>query len=256
MRKANRSHRTATTAPSAVPQTASRRSTAASARRLKARDQVISVAMDLFLQQGFDQTTVREIVAASGISMRTFFRYFPSKEDLAFPRADEGTQRLRDLLAQHCNPQHPLLGVRDALTEFGHWYNAHQAEFLKEWQYESRSAALIARGAEVEGRNQDAIAGALAQVGVPRGDARYLASVVFGGIRANLEAWFEGGCRQDLLALSSNTLLLLEGLDALFFAEGRFQTPDGIAGAPLAMASSMIKGLVSRMSDRLRGMTP
>jgi len=251
-RKANRSGREAPETAVAQAAPAKRRPSAASARRNRARDHVIEVAMDLFLRQGFDQTTVREIVAAAGISMRTFFRYFPSKEDLAFPHADEGTERLRTLLAEHRNPQHPLLGVREALIAFGHWYDDLRAEFLKEWQYESRSATLIARGSEVERRNQDAIADALVDVGVPPPDARYLASVVFGAIRANLERWFEDECRRDLLAVSGDTLLLLEGMDAMFFTEGRFQTPDGIA-APLAIASNVLKGIVTRMGDRFLG---
>jgi AcrR family transcriptional regulator len=233
----------------------SNRPNAASVRRLQARDRVIAVSVDLFLKQGFDQTTIREIVAASGISMRTFFRYFPSKEDLAFPRADEGTEKLRALLARNRNPQHPLLGVRDALVELGNWYEELREDLLKEWQYESRSAALIARGAEIESRNQQAIADALADAGVPHREARYLASVVFGGIRANLEQWFEDECRQDLLVVAANTLVLLEGMDALFFAEGRFQAPDG-RSAPLAIASSVLKGIVNRVGDRFLGKTP
>jgi AcrR family transcriptional regulator len=213
---------------------------------------VIAVARDLFLERGFDGTPVREIVARSGISMRTFFRYFPSKEDLAFPRADEGTRRLRDLLAAHRNPEHPLIGLRDALAEFSRWYDEMREEFLKEWRYESRSTVLIARGAEIEARNQGVIAEALVDAGLEAPQARYLASVVFGGIRANLEEWFEEECRRELLEVSGNTLVLLEMMDALLFDQGRFRVPDAL-GATLAVASSVWKGIVSRMGDRVLG---
>jgi AcrR family transcriptional regulator len=45
-------------------------------RRLQQR------AMELFLQKGFEATTVEEISAAAGVSHMTFFRYFPTKEDV------------------------------------------------------------------------------------------------------------------------------------------------------------------------------
>jgi len=231
-----------------------RRRTRATERKDQARERVIAVARDLFLERGFDETPVREIVARSGISMRTFFRYFPSKDDLAFPRAEEGTRRLRELLAQHRNPGRPLAGIRDALAEFSLWYDRMREEFLKEWRYESRSTVLIARGAEIEARNRGVLAEALIDAGVPAPHARYLASVIFGGIQANLEAWFEEECRRDLLEVSANTLLLLEVLDAVLFDQGRFRLPDSLE-ASLAVASTVWKGIVTRMGGRFLGRT-
>jgi AcrR family transcriptional regulator len=46
------------------------------------REQIADVALVMFDEQGFDETTVDQIAAAVGISARSFFRYFPSKEDV------------------------------------------------------------------------------------------------------------------------------------------------------------------------------
>jgi len=44
--------------------------------------EITSVAMSLFLEQGFEQTTIDQIAATAGISRRSFFRYFGTKEDI------------------------------------------------------------------------------------------------------------------------------------------------------------------------------
>jgi len=46
------------------------------------RDQIAEVALVMFDDQGFDETTVDQIADAVGISSRSFFRYFASKEDV------------------------------------------------------------------------------------------------------------------------------------------------------------------------------
>ena len=51
-------------------------------RRQETGRDIQRVALQLFQQRGFDDVTVAEISAAAGVSMRTFFRYFPSKDDL------------------------------------------------------------------------------------------------------------------------------------------------------------------------------
>ena len=50
--------------------------------RQAAYAEITSTAMTLFLDQGFEQTTIDQIAAAAGISRRSFFRYFGTKEDI------------------------------------------------------------------------------------------------------------------------------------------------------------------------------
>lgn len=50
--------------------------------RQAAYAEITSVAMRLFLEQGFEQTTIDQIVATAGVSRRSFFRYFGTKEDI------------------------------------------------------------------------------------------------------------------------------------------------------------------------------
>jgi AcrR family transcriptional regulator len=66
-------------------------------RRL-AQTELTSVAQDLFLQHGYEATTVDQIAAAAGMSKRTFFRYFPSKDDLVIGKYDLFGDRMADAL--------------------------------------------------------------------------------------------------------------------------------------------------------------
>ncbi|MEU4260828.1 MULTISPECIES: TetR family transcriptional regulator [Streptomycetaceae] len=53
-------------------------------KKKRTRDALLHTALELFTTQGYDRTTVDEIVDAVEVSQRTFFRYFTNKEAAAF----------------------------------------------------------------------------------------------------------------------------------------------------------------------------
>jgi len=61
--------------------------------------ELAAVAQQLFLERGFDRTSVDDIALTAGISRRTFFRYFPTKADVLFVESVTELARLREHLA-------------------------------------------------------------------------------------------------------------------------------------------------------------
>jgi AcrR family transcriptional regulator len=53
-------------------------------KKQQTRERIIEVAYALFAERGYQATTVADIAAAADIAPRTFFSYFPSKEDVVF----------------------------------------------------------------------------------------------------------------------------------------------------------------------------
>ena len=89
-------------------------------RRVTSRAELEQVAFELFAANGFELTTVDDIAAAAGIGRRTFFRYFPSKNDVPWGRFEVELERMRARL-KSCPRDVPLMdAIRVALVDFNH----------------------------------------------------------------------------------------------------------------------------------------
>ncbi|MGW1530344.1 TetR/AcrR family transcriptional regulator [Streptomyces sp. NPDC002159] len=97
--------------------------TGAKARRSGVRDvarraiqaEIAAKAMELFLTKGFEETTVNEIAAAVGISGRSIFRYFDSKEDMVVGELIELGTDVAAALEHRPVDEHPWTALRHAL---------------------------------------------------------------------------------------------------------------------------------------------
>ena len=114
------------------------------ARRVAQTRRAVTVAAArLFIERGYENTTVGDIVTAAGISPRTFFRYFAAKDEVIDELLDD---RLRLFAATlHARPaDEPLL---DALRAAGRHSLAHAAEhgLVELYAVVTRTPALRAR---------------------------------------------------------------------------------------------------------------
>ncbi|MBO4240146.1 MULTISPECIES: mycofactocin system transcriptional regulator [Pseudonocardia] len=89
-------------------------------RPVTSRSEIEHIALEMFSDQGFEHTTVDDVAHAAGIGRRTFFRYFASKNDIAWGAFEEQLVRMRAVLAAQPSDLPTLEGVRRAVLEFNH----------------------------------------------------------------------------------------------------------------------------------------
>jgi AcrR family transcriptional regulator len=85
--------------------------------RRAARAEIARKATDLFLKQGFDETTIEQIAAAVGTSGRNVSRYFPTKEDMVLGDMLEQGYGVAGALAARPADEAPWEGLRRAFDE-------------------------------------------------------------------------------------------------------------------------------------------
>jgi AcrR family transcriptional regulator len=84
-------------------------------KKAKTRIAIREHAMALFKDQGYDKTTVEQIAAAAEVSPSTFFRYFPSKEEVVL-QDDYDALLIAAFHAQQVDVP-PLRALRNAISE-------------------------------------------------------------------------------------------------------------------------------------------
>ena len=113
-------------------------------RRATSRVELEHVAFGLFAEKGFERTTVDDIAAAAGIGRRTFFRYFPSKNDIPWGAFELELERMRVRL-KACPREVPLMdAIRLALVDFNRVESAQIPWHRRRMELILRVPALVA----------------------------------------------------------------------------------------------------------------
>jgi len=85
-------------------------------KRQLVRQEIAHAAWLLFADRGYEDTTVGEIARAAGISRRSFFRYFSSKEDVVIGTTDALAEDVLAAFASRPASEPPLVAIQHALT--------------------------------------------------------------------------------------------------------------------------------------------
>ncbi len=159
-------------------------------KREETRLRIAQTALGLFLAQGYEHTTLDAIAQAAGISRRSFFAYFKSKEDIVIAwQAAAWETVLADVLAASPD-EAPLDVVRDVLVKHAARYATGQMKAMDQMMLASET--LVARKQAFYVTQEKALHAALCEVWrQPQRQAglRFVAMASIGAMRLAIEAW-------------------------------------------------------------------
>ncbi|MEY2478346.1 MAG: hypothetical protein QOG87_3661 [Actinomycetota bacterium] len=110
--------------------------------RRNTRRRIESTALDLFLTRGYAGTTVEEIAKASSLSVRTLYRYFPSKDALLFDGFQPALVEVIDALQHRDRSLPPLQSWREALAGAADVMESVSAVLKHIWQLAAEDSSL------------------------------------------------------------------------------------------------------------------
>ncbi|MEU8347493.1 transcriptional regulator, TetR family [Actinomadura meyerae] len=168
--------------------------------RRAVRAELSALAVELFLERGYERTTVEDIATAAGMSRRSFFRYFPSKEDVVFGEAGDVAERVADAIRDRPGEEAPWACLRAVLRE---WQDAIHTVDLRTLRLIEEAPALRARLHAERDRMRELVSAALREH--PGGVDAFTADLLTGAAAAALDAadreWLRSGGTADRAAL-------------------------------------------------------
>jgi AcrR family transcriptional regulator len=182
-------------------------------RKPSMREELVSAAFDLFTESGYDATTIDDIVRRAGVGRRSFFRYFPTKEEVVFPDHERALTEMVDYLTQGATDPDPVGRACGAARLVVRMY-AENAEFSVRRYALTRSVpALKAHEISVVWRYERALASYLERRFATLADGGARAYAVAASVVAahnyGLRAWLRSGGRGDAVAAVDQALDLV-----------------------------------------------
>ncbi|MER8037662.1 TetR family transcriptional regulator [Streptomyces hydrogenans] len=159
---------------SAAPAPAPRTTTLAQRKRELVATELTETALQLFAHRGFEAVTVDEIATAVGVSKRTFFRYFASKDDVVVQFLAGMGADMRAELAARPAGEPPSAALLHAVSVPLAACGDHAERTLPVVRLILRTPALLARFLEHEAGWREELAGELAaRLGLDPADSLY-----------------------------------------------------------------------------------
>jgi AcrR family transcriptional regulator len=182
-------------------------------KRQQTRERLTRAAMALFLDRGFEATTLDDIAAAAEISRRSFFHYFASKEDVVFCWQEDSTAALIAALAARPAGESMLVAAENAIAAMVRQLEPGEAIAMA--QLKRDNPALQARDQVKYEKLERALAEALGKRAGHKSEkleARLIAMIATGAMRIGGELWVAEGARENPEALVKRTFAAIRAI--------------------------------------------
>ena len=177
-------------------------------KRAQTRRTIQEQALRLFGDQGYDATTVKQIAAAAGVSHMTFFRYFPTKEDVVL--SDDYDPMLEQLIKARPADEPVVNSIQAAIAEgFRLVYAADRATILERVRLLLSTPALRARLWENQLGTQEMFERSLRGRGADPFEVRVMAGACLAALTVAIVAWAEAPAATELPALIDESFTIL-----------------------------------------------
>lgn len=166
-------------------------------KRQETRARLTRAAMALFLERGFEATTIDDIAAAADVSRRSFFHYFASKEDVVAAWQEGAAAALVAEIIARPAGESMLTAAENAIA--GAIKRIDPAEAAAMSRLKRDNPALQARDQLKYEKLERALAEGLAQRARTKPDrlkARLVAMIATGAMRVGGESWIGEGARE------------------------------------------------------------
>ena len=175
--------------------------------RASSRETLAEAACELFLERGFEQTSIADITSRAGVSRSSFFNYFASKSDVLWSGLDERIAALEGSLRQE-EPTDAAAAVRAALTAAAQDFTPDSLALALVNTSTMGLESELEREASVRrSRIAAAIAGRLRRSGIEPLEADVAGAAHGGAVLAAIDAWArEGAGRAPLGGYLSRAL--------------------------------------------------
>ena len=181
-------------------------------KRLETLQRIAETGLKLFIAQGYEETTLEAIAEAAGISRRTFFYYFKSKEEVLLAWQGSGfAQALRPTLLDESPDQTPFVAVRNCLSKLAARYVTKDSIIVD--RLLRSTEALRARKQAHFVEMEDALFAALGELWPQpkrRIALRLVAMVSMGALRLAIESWRQDNGKRPLAKYLLENLAVLE----------------------------------------------
>ncbi|MDT0433827.1 MULTISPECIES: TetR family transcriptional regulator [Streptomyces] len=174
------------------------------------RDALVAAAFELFLERGYEQTTIDDIVTLAGVGRRSFFRYFPAKEGVVFPDHERCLTEMTAFLDADARDADPVRRVCDAARTVLRMYAENPTFSVQRYHLTKKVPGLRAYELSVVWRYERALAGYLRArfTGDPDGALRadVIAAAVVAAHNNALRCWLRSDGRGDASATVDHAL--------------------------------------------------